>query len=160
MGTLKKNKESLKNITKANLIWGLCFVLIAGVSFGYYFKSYTKVEGHVSSIEETSIEEQREAWIDIGDNIRTKLVLTGKYNCCLENPCWYCIQKTPGHGEGAECTCRQDILAGEHPCGECIGEILEGHGLSELVPYYAKAISHKVGDEHLGHLKEIIDAMY
>ena len=147
-------------MTKTNLILGLALVLIAGISFGYFIKPSAPSEDPLTAIENKSIPEQREDWMSIAGNIRSKLIIEGKYDCCLRNPCWYCIQKTPGHGEGAECTCRQDILAGNHPCGECIGEILEGHGLPELKPYYARAIAHKVGVEHEVHLEGIINDMY
>lgn len=155
----KKAKDKV-SITKFSLISGLALILIAGVSVGYFVKPMALSEDHLAMIKNQDIAEQRESWMAIADNIRGKLAMEGKYDCCLEKPCWYCIQKTPGHGEGAECTCRQDILNGEHPCGECIGEILEGHGLAELKPYYAKAIAHKVGSQHEGHLQEIIDDMY
>lgn len=146
--------------TKTGLILGLILILIAGISFGYFFNPMEPSEDHLAMIKEMSVPDQREAWIAIADNIRGELAKKGDYDCCLEKPCWYCIQKTPGHGEGAKCTCRQDILDGKHPCGECIGEILEGHGLAELKPYYAEAIAHKVGEQHEEHLQEIIDDMY
>jgi len=47
-----------------------------------------------------------------------------------------------------------------HPCGECIGEILEGHGNKYLLKYFAPAISEEVGQEHLLELEEIIAAKY
>ena len=147
-------------VAKSSLVLGLALVLVAGMSIGYFVKPSAPSEDHLAMIKNKSITEQREAWIGIADSIRGELAMEGKYDCCLDKPCWYCIQKTPGHGEGAECTCRQDILNGEHPCGECIGEILEGHGLTELKPYYAKAIAHKVGAQHESHLQEIIDDMY
>ena len=142
------------------LILGLALVLIAGIFFGYFIKTSVSQNNHLAAIKSLSVLEQRSAWIEIASSIRGGLAIEGKYDCCLVSPCWYCIQKTPGHGEGAECSCRQDILAGRHPCGECIGEILEGHGLVELKPYYAKAIAHKVGIEHEAHLQEIINDMY
>jgi len=145
---------------KNSLILGLALILIAGMSLGYFIRPSMSGEDHVEIMKGNSIASQRGEWMAIADNIRGKLAMDGKYDCCLEDPCWYCIQKTPGHGEGAECTCRQDILNGEHPCGECIGEILEGHGLAELKPYYAKAIAHKVGSQHQGHLQAIINDMY
>lgn len=155
-------KETKSGVDKAKtgLILGSVLLLIAGTSFGYFVKPSAPSGDHLAMIKDKSVAEQRAAWISIADNIRGKLAMAGKYDCCLEKPCWYCIQKTPGHGEGAECSCRQDILNGLHPCGECIGEILEGHGLAELKPYYAKAIAHKVGVQHEVHLQEIIDDMY
>lgn len=148
------------NISKNSLILGVVLILIAGLAFGYLIKPSAPEEDHLAMIMDMNVSQEREAWISIADDIRGDLAKEGKYNCCLVNPCWYCIQKTPGHGEGAECQCLQDVLNGEHPCGECIGEILEGHGLAELKPYYAKAIAHKVGSQHEEHLQEIIDDMY
>lgn len=154
--------EQAKNgagLAKSSLVLGLALVLIAGLAFGYFIKPSSS-EDHLAMIKAMSIADQRTSWMSIADNVRGQLAMEGKYDCCLEAPCWYCIQKTPGHGEGAECTCRQDILNGLHPCGECIGEILEGHGLAELKPYYAKAIAHKVGAQHEAHLQDIINDMY
>ena len=147
-------------IMKNSLILGLALVFVGGMSFGYFIRPTMSSENHAEMMKGESVASQREEWMAIADNIRGKLAKEGKYDCCLEKPCWYCIQKTPGHGEGAECSCRQDILNGEHPCGECIGEILEGHGLAELKPYYAKAIAHKVGSQHESHLQAIINDMY
>ncbi len=155
-----------KEETGGKLWFGMAFVLVAGLLIGYFFHSFqvpvAMPSDHMKAIKANSIDAQRAAWIDLADNIRGRLALEGKYNCCLEKPCWYCIQKTPGHGEGAECRCLQDIMNGEHPCGECIGEILEGHGLKdkEIVKLYAKAIAHKVGTQHTDHLKGIIADMY
>jgi hypothetical protein len=147
-------------LTKSSLILDLVLVLIAGMVFGYVIKPSGPSEDHLAMIKNKSIADQRADWMALADNIRGKLAMEGKYDCCLEKPCWYCIQKTPEHGEAAECTCRQDILDGRHPCGECIGEILEGHGEKDLVPFFAKAIAHKVGSQHEVHLQEIIDDMY
>lgn len=141
------------NITKSSLILGLVLVLIAGMSIGYFIKPSGPSEDHLAAIKSQSVSEQRDAWIEIANSIRGMLAVEGKYDCCLIKPCFYCIEE-------GECTCRQDILNGEHPCGECIGEILEGNGLAELKPYYAKAIAHKVGEQHLEHLQEIINDMY
>lgn len=155
-----------RELTKQQLYLGIIFVLAAGLLIGYFIHSAQEPRiaetEYLETIKSLSVSEQRGTWIEIADNIRGKLALEGKYNCCLEKLCWYCIQKTPGHGEGATCECLNDILNGEHPCGECIGEILEGHGLKDpvIVKLYAKAISHKVGSQHLNHLKEIIADMY
>lgn len=85
----------------------------------------------------------------------------GKYSCCLENPCSYCITKnSTKHGEGSTCDCLDDIMNGRHPCGECIGEILEGHGNKYLSKYFATSISDEVGIKYLPTLKEIISDKY
>ncbi|MFV1917016.1 MAG: hypothetical protein ACC618_00800 [Patescibacteria group bacterium] len=149
----KKVKKGV-SIAKTSLILGLSLVLIAGMALGYFIKPAAPSEDHLAMIENKDVAEQRGDWVALADNIRGELAKEGEYNCCIEEPCTYCL-----YDEG-ECQCRQDILDGEHPCGECIGEILEGKGLVELKPYFAKAIAHKVGSQHEGHLQEIIDDMY
>jgi hypothetical protein len=109
---------------------------------------------------DANIEEMREDFISQKTKIIGLMAAQGDYDCCLEKACMYCIEKTPGHGEGAECYCREDVLNGVHPCGECIGEIMEGHGKPELAPYYAKAIAEKVGQEFESDLQQMITAMY
>jgi hypothetical protein len=82
------------------------------------------------------------------------------YACCLDKPCTYCIEKTPGHGEGPTCRCLDDVVEGRNPCGECIGEILEGHGNRFLAKYFASAIAEEVGEDYTDTLKEIISDKY
>jgi hypothetical protein len=142
------------SIAKSNLILGLVLVLIAGMSMGYFIKPSAPARDHVSAIKSQTIDDQRSTWIEIGDSLKARLASQGEYDCCILQPCNYCL-----YDEG-ECGCRQDILAGRHPCGECIGEILEGNGLPKLKPYFAKAIAHKVGARHQAHLQEIIDGLY
>ena len=74
------------------------------------------------------MDEKREEFVQEKNTIISELITQGNYTCCLDKPCTYCIEKTPGHGEGATCNCLADVVEGRHPCGECIGEILEGHG--------------------------------
>lgn len=107
-----------------------------------------------------SIPHQREAFIAAKDSIIGELIMKGEYACCLETPCTYCIEKTPGHGEGASCHCLDDVINGVHPCGECIGEIMEGHGNPFLAPYFSRAIAEKVGVRHFSALAEMISDLY
>jgi hypothetical protein len=160
--TAEKTKQRRgSGITKNSLVLGLAMVLVAGMSVGYFIKPSRELTAdHLAMIKKLSVDEQRESFIALAANIKAEMAKQGKYNCCIEKPCTYCIEKTPGHGEDAACECMDDILAGRHPCGECIGEILEGHGEPELKAYFAKAIAHKVGAEHESHLQEIIDDMY
>jgi len=106
------------------------------------------------------MEEKRDHFVSLKNNMQLELVEDREYKCCLMKPCTYCIEKTPGHGEGASCNCLKDIVEGVHPCGECIGEILEGHGNPNLAKYFANAIAEKVGEEHIQTLKEIIEEKY
>ena len=107
-----------------------------------------------------NMEEKRDHFVSLKNNMQLELVEDREYKCCLMKPCTYCIEKTPGHGEGASCNCLKDIVEGVHPCGECIGEILEGHGNPNLAKYFANAIAEKVGKEHIRTLKEIIEEKY
>jgi hypothetical protein len=93
-----------------------------------------------------NMNEMRNEFISMKEEIHHDMLMDGKYACCLEKPCIYCIEKSPGHGEGAECNCLGDVMNGVHPCGECIGEILEGHGNRFLAPYFATAIAEKTGE--------------
>ena len=104
------------------------------------------------------MEKEREKFLDLKYKIQQSLLKQGKYKCCLEKPCTYCIEKTPGHGEGAECDCLSDIMNGVHPCGECIGEIFEGHGNTYLAEYFAEAIAEKTGEEEA--IQKIIEEKY
>jgi hypothetical protein len=104
------------------------------------------------------MDEKREHFISMKNSIQEDLMPQHKYRCCLEKPCTYCIEKTPGHGEGAVCDCLSDVVNGVHPCGECIGEILEGHGNPHLAEYFAKAIAEKTGEE--AAIKKIIKEKY
>jgi hypothetical protein len=81
------------------------------------------------------------------EDIQSEHRANGNYRCCLEKACTYCIEKTPGHGEGSTCDCLKDVVEGVHPCGECIGEILEGHGNQYLAKYFARAIAKKTGEK-------------
>lgn len=105
-----------------------------------------------------SMSEKRENFISMKEEIHHEMLMDGKYACCLEKPCTYCIEKTPGHGEGAECNCLGDVMNGVHPCGECMGEILEGHGNKFLAPYFATAIAEKTGQ--LEAIQLIIEEKY
>jgi len=105
-----------------------------------------------------NMDAHRTAFLSYRDSMTDKMRDHGEYRCCLENSCTYCIGKTPGHGEGATCDCLADVVNGVHPCGECIGEILEGHGNKHLAQYYARAISEKVG--HSETIKQIISEKY
>ena len=107
-----------------------------------------------------TMNEKRKTFVSMKEDMQGEMLQQGKYKCCLEKPCTYCIEKTPGHGDGAECNCLEDIIEGRHPCGECIGEILEGHGNPYLKEYFAPAIAEEVGIEHLNTIQQIIDAKY
>jgi len=107
-----------------------------------------------------SMDEKRDEFILQKQEIQGEMLSQGNYACCLEKPCTYCIEKTPGHGEGATCTCLEDVVNGVHPCGECIGEILEGHGNQYLKEYFPEAIAEEVGMQYLPTIEQIINEKY
>lgn len=99
-----------------------------------------------------SMEKKRADFVSLNEDIKKDLLSKGKYKCCIEKLCTYCLVK-----EG-ECNCLEDLVNGKHPCGECIGEILEGHGNSYLAEYFAVAIAEKTGE--LEAIKRIISEKY
>lgn len=134
-------------LKKSTALWSIVIIAILIVAFVYMRP-------------QMSMEEMREDFISQKLEIIGMQAAHGNYDCCLEKPCTYCIEKTPGHGEGAECHCREDVLAGRHPCGECIGEIMEGHGKPELAQYYAKAIAEKIDPKYEDELQQMITTLY
>lgn len=89
-------------------------------------------------------------------SIITHLIDQGQYACCLETPCAYCLSELEKLG----CDCLEEVIEGRHPCGECIGEILEGHGNRFLAPYFARAIAQEVGRQYVDTLRQIISEKY
>lgn len=153
------NDQERKNKTQIYVVGFTILGLIAGAALG----AGTMVRRNVSNFDHISMEnmsEHRENFILTKDSIVSTMMAHGDYACCLENPCTYCIEKTPGHGEGAACSCLDDVVNGVHPCGECIGEILEGHGNKFLSKYFAQAIAEEVGESHLDTIKAIISEKY
>ena len=62
--------------------------------------------------------ERLEQW---SEEVKLQLIKEGKYRCCLKEPCSYCLE----HGE---CDCIDSVMEGKAPCGECLGELIEGEG--------------------------------
>jgi len=140
-------------MTKNNLTLILPIILLS-VLFGRYLLPMRM------SHEGMNMEEMRDHFVSQKDDMHKGMLADSDYRCCLEKPCVYCIEKTPGHGEGATCSCLEDVVEGRHPCGECIGEILEGHGNKFLSKYFAQSIAEEVGEEHIETLKQIISQKY
>ncbi len=88
------------------------------------------------------------------------LLAQGRYKCCLEKPCVYCFSNPEKQDKDLVCDCLEDIMNGKHPCGECIGEILEGGGNPLISEYFASAIAEEVGKEYTQTLKQIIAEKY
>lgn len=131
------------------LLTVILVVAISGTALGYYNS------GHSGDMEH-----QREHFVHHKDSMMSKMIMDGGYACCLEKACTYCIEKTPGHGEGATCNCLSDVVNGVHPCGECIGEIMEGHGNPFLAKFFARSIAEEVGQQYYSALTGIISDKY
>ena len=115
---------------------------------------------YVTKHRHMDMQEKRTHFISLKKSIQKENLNKGQYRCCLKEPCAYCIEKTPEHGESSACDCLKDIVEGVHPCGECIGEILEGHGNPYLTKYFARAIAEKVGEKYIDTLRKIIAEKY
>jgi len=147
------------NLNIKSIAIALPFLLL-GIIFGRYwsisgmFSHHMQEHGHESEVG------NRGMFIEMKNDMIGEMIADENYKCCLEKPCTYCIEKSPGHGEGATCKCLEDVMNGVHPCGECIGEILEGHGNRFIAKYFASAIAEEVGQEYLGTLKSIMADKY
>ncbi len=148
-----------KNISKAKCVWGL-FVIIAIVVTGM------PILFHTMNIKEMAIvgfhgeENMRLAFASDQKEAIHQLIKEGKYRCCIENPCSYCFLNSTASEDGTVCDCLDEIVNGEHPCGECMGEILEGNGNKYLSEYFPAAIADEVGNQYLDVLGKIVDDKY
>ncbi len=134
------------------------FIILVAILFSFFIGRY--FVPRTISHEGMNMEEMRDHFVSQRDHMHKNMLADSDYRCCLEKPCTYCIEKTPGHGEGATCSCLEDVVEGRHPCGECIGEILEGHGNKFLAEYFARSIAEEVGEEHIETIKLIIAQKY
>ena len=147
------------NISFRSIIIILPIVLL-GFIFGRYWGVANMHDHHMQEHNHMSEMGDRDTFVEMKNHMIGEMIAGEDYKCCLEKPCMYCIEKSPGHGEGATCKCLEDIMNGVHPCGECIGEILEGHGNRFIAKYFASAIAEEVGAEHLDTLKLIVANKY
>ena len=115
--------------------------------------------GFTSDYDKMGINAKMDYFISIKEDIQKNLLSEG-YRCCLEKPCTYCLFETSSDRSGAQCNCLEEIVNGEPPCGECIGEILEGNGNKFLSKYFATAIANEVGENHIDGLREIMYEKY
>jgi len=161
---------NILSVKKGNLLWGLLLILGGGFVLGFFTYSFVfppaspppssvlaAVEG--KSVEDKSMDGMIKKYLTLKRDIITKIQDKGEYRCCLKKVCSRCIMYH--HHDGTtHCPCANDVLAGKAPCGECIGEILEGEGDPVYAKSFAKAIAEKVGEEHLGTLRKIIADKY
>ena len=135
-------------------------VLLVGISFGRYWGASSMHSSRMHTEHQGEEMMDREHFVEMKNHMIGEMLADEDYKCCLDKPCVYCIEKSPGHGEGATCKCLEDVMNGRHPCGECIGEILEGHGNRFISKYFASAIAEEVGEEYIDTIKSIIANKY
>jgi len=111
-----------------------------------------------TSSQGSSIEEMRTQFIALKQALISKIKDEGRYRCCLKKVCARCLLHY--HRDKVVCPCADDVMAGRAPCGECIGEILEGKGEPAYASHFAKAIAAEVGSKHLDTLRKIISDKY
>jgi len=136
---------------------GMTLLLVGGVIGGNVLSTPDPSINH-SAIKDSS-EYNKEIIAEKDESVKN-LLAEGRYKCCLENPCSYCFSDVEHQDRELVCDCLVDIMNGNHPCGECIGEILEGNGNPLISEYFATAIAEKIGDNYLLPLKQIIADKY
>ncbi|GBE17041.1 hypothetical protein BMS3Abin15_00875 [bacterium BMS3Abin15] len=146
----------MKNIEKSWI--KIILLIVIGIIAGYLITISISITNDTFS--NKNINEKRTEFIEEKNAIIGEQLAHGDYACCLEKPCTYCIEKTPKHGDGAKCSCLEDVVNGVHPCGECIGEIMEGHGNRFLSKFFARSIAEEVGTQYTDTLKKIMEEKY
>jgi len=155
------NKEGINKVLLLGLISLLSFLLGRYWSAPIYSQSYMNNSMHNYMHQQMHRDydgdggTSEETYSNSRDDLFQELLSEGKYRCCLEKPCSYCLKED---GEG--CDCLEDVMNGKHPCGECMGEILEGKGNRFIAKYFATAIADEVGEDHMSELKQIISEKY
>ncbi|MFH0927214.1 MAG: hypothetical protein V1822_01410, partial [Candidatus Micrarchaeota archaeon] len=72
----------------------------------------------------------------------------------------YCLDNRKAGENGVLCDCLDAVVLGYFPCGECAGEILEGHGNYYLREYFAKSLSSEMGTDSYPALKQLMYEKY
>lgn len=119
-------------ISKLKLIWGLIFILAAGILLGIAYGSNKIKDGSKNvpeSFKQKSVSEERDEILkDVilaAKDGRLEFAISkaeeeGAYKCCIEPACVTCFL------EEGECDCRERLANGENPCDECRKGLSEG----------------------------------
>ncbi len=146
--------------TKKNIILGIvALFLIGGVTVINNTALFMSTSEMKHSAVKYSAEYNKEIISEKDAGIKN-LLAEGRYKCCLIKPCSYCFSDPDHQDKELVCDCIKDIMEGKHPCGECIGEILEGNGNPLISEYFATSIAEEVGEDYLVMLKQIIADKY
>jgi len=145
-------------LTKRNIIFSaVATLLVIGTVGGTVL--FMSDSGMRHNAKKDSAEYNKEILAEQNRGIKN-LLAEGRYKCCLIKPCSYCFSDPDHQNEELVCDCLEDLMNGKHPCGECIGEILEGNGNPLISEYFATSIAEKIGENHLLALKRIIAEKY
>ena len=141
-------------------IFGLGFVVILMLGVILLGATFIMPNSRMShSAKQFSSESNKEVGMEVGEGIKN-LIATGRYKCCLTNPCSYCFTDKEHQDRELVCDCLVDIMNGKAPCGECVGEILEGRGNPLIAEYFATAIAEEIGAKYLSTIQDIITDKY
>ncbi len=151
MNTLDNKYKRLKVFS-----FGVIVLLVGLLLFESMNSNNLKVQNPQKELKH----ENNIAIIDEQKSSISTLLEDGRYRCCMKEPCSRCFAKKENHAKEGVCDCLDDIMEGKHPCGECLGEILEGEGNPLIAKYFATSIAEKLGEEHLGSIRQIISEQY
>lgn len=143
---------------KKSMFWfALGLVLLPAIATFGVFTATNSTMAH--DVEMYSTQYNKEVGTEVEEGV-LKLIADGRYKCCLENSCIYCFADIEHQDRALVCDCLVDIMNGEGPCGECVGEIMEGEGNPLIAEYFATSIAQEVGVKYLNMLQEIMEEKY
>lgn len=138
---------------------GIAGLLVIPLIIGFTSMQSQQDMSMKHSAMKNTTEYNKEVGTEIEEGI-ANLIAEGRYKCCLEKPCSYCFAKQDKHDKELVCDCLEDIMNGKHPCGECIGEILEGEGHPLIAEYFATSLAEEIGEGYLEILQTIMFEKY
>lgn len=123
-----------KELSKQNLVFGMVFVLVAGLLIGYFMHTLKAPRQKTREDFKTmSLEEMREHYITERSYAIEKAEKAGLYDCCIEPACTMCLDHGTDHpwttpGSGRYCDCDTLLEQGKDPCPQCRAGLAEGRG--------------------------------
>jgi len=148
------------SMKKAFLFFGIAGLsLMVGILGAVSFLKPDMSDIDHGDMEKYSAKYNKEVIVEKNEGVK-KLLAEGRYKCCILKPCSYCFSDPEHQDEDLVCDCLEDLMNGKSPCGECLGEILEGNGNPLIAEYFAVAIAEKLGEQYTEMLKQIIFEKY
>ncbi len=140
---MNKNNMNRNNMNRNNV-----FIILTVVFAVLFFVTFTGVYKFGYNLPHNYI---------FSKSMHNSMMGESGYGCCTQIACVFCLTDSEHKGV---CDCFEEVVNGESPCAECVGNILQGNGNKYLAKSFAKAISEKMGDEYLLPLKDIIAQKY